>query len=84
MARICQQALTEMEAVAFGTSMATPIAAGSATLVRQYFTDGWYPTGQPNASAAFGPSASLVKAVLIGGHSSCNFMLGHLHQAAAV
>ncbi|KAK9847309.1 hypothetical protein WJX84_004305 [Apatococcus fuscideae] len=49
-----------------GTSMATPIAAGSATLVRQYFTDGWYPTGQPNASAAFAPSASLIKAVLIG------------------
>jgi hypothetical protein len=28
-----------------GTSMATPVTAGSALLVRQYFTDGFYPSG---------------------------------------
>jgi hypothetical protein len=28
-----------------GTSMATPAAASSATIIRQYFTDGYYPTG---------------------------------------
>lgn len=28
-----------------GTSMATPTTAGNAALVRQYFTDGWYPLG---------------------------------------
>eukprot|EP00798_Chlamydomonas_sp_ICE-L_P030068 gene30068-35037_t len=28
-----------------GTSMATPVVAGSAALVRQYFADGFYPTG---------------------------------------
>ena len=49
-----------------GTSMATPIAAGAAILVRQYFTDGWYPGGAANASAAYQPSAALLKAVLLG------------------
>ena len=29
-----------------GTSMAAPIAAGAAVLVRQYFVDGYYPTGE--------------------------------------
>jgi subtilisin family serine protease len=28
-----------------GTSMATPITAGAAALVRQYFMDGYYPSG---------------------------------------
>lgn len=28
-----------------GTSMATTIVAGAAALIRQYFTDGYYPTG---------------------------------------
>lgn len=28
-----------------GTSMATPVVAGSAALVRQYFMDGYYPSG---------------------------------------
>jgi hypothetical protein len=26
--------------------MATPITAGSAALVRQYYMEGWYPTGK--------------------------------------
>ena len=49
-----------------GTSMATPIAAASALLVRQYFTDGWYPTKVPIPANGFNPSGALVKAVLIG------------------
>ena len=32
-----------------GTSMATPITAGGAALVRQYFTEGFYPSGSKNA-----------------------------------
>jgi len=48
-----------------GTSMATPTAAGAATLVRQYFMDGWYPTGSPEPGNAMTPSAALVKAMLI-------------------
>ena len=49
----------------FGTSMATAIAAGTAALVRQYFTDGFYPNGTKNAAASMQPSAALVKAVMI-------------------
>ena len=38
-----------------GTSFATPIAAGLAALVRQYYTDGYYPTGKKNPDNAFNP-----------------------------
>ncbi|MBD3286791.1 S8 family serine peptidase, partial [candidate division WOR-3 bacterium] len=48
-----------------GTSMASPVAAGNAALVRQYFTDGYYPTGTPSYQAGFTPSAALLKATLI-------------------
>lgn len=48
-----------------GTSMACPIAAGNAALVRQYFADGWYPTGTPQNEDKFNPSAALVKGMLI-------------------
>jgi len=50
-----------------GTSMATPIVAGAAAMVRQYFTEGWYPTGQPIAANSFVPSAALLRAMLING-----------------
>ncbi|MCP3978600.1 MAG: S8 family serine peptidase [bacterium] len=50
-----------------GTSMAAPTAAGSATLVRQYFTDGFWPAGAAAASDALTPSAALIKAMLING-----------------
>ncbi|HPQ41800.1 MAG TPA: S8 family serine peptidase, partial [bacterium] len=50
-----------------GTSMACPAAAGSALLVRQYFTDGYYPTGSAVPGNGFSPSAALMKAVMING-----------------
>lgn len=48
-----------------GTSMSCPNLAGSAALVRQYFMDGWYPTGSPVTGNAFTPSASLLRAMLV-------------------
>lgn len=49
----------------YGTSMATPAVSGSALLVRQYFEDGFYPSGTATAPDGFGPSAALVKAMLV-------------------
>jgi hypothetical protein len=50
-----------------GTSMAAPAVAGGAALVRQYFRDGFYPTGVRNANDGFNAPATLVKAVLLNG-----------------
>ena len=50
-----------------GTSMATPIAAGAFTLLRQYFTEGFYPSGEKTSADGFVPSAALLKAVMING-----------------
>lgn len=48
-----------------GTSMASPGVAGMAALVRQYYTDGFYPTGAAVAGRGFIPSAALIKATLL-------------------
>jgi len=48
-----------------GTSMACPVVAGAGVLVRQYFTDGYYPTGEANPEDALVPTGALMKAVLI-------------------
>jgi hypothetical protein len=48
-----------------GTSMAAPGAAGLAALIRQYYTEGWYPGGAPSAADAFTPSAALLRATLV-------------------
>ena len=41
--------------------MATPLVAASATLVRQYFLDGFYPSGAAAVADAHAPSGPLVK-----------------------
>ena len=46
-----------------GTSMSTPGVAGAMALVRQYLTEGWYPTGAPVAANALAPSAALMRAM---------------------
>ena len=48
-----------------GTSMATPVMAGNAALVRQYFQEGFYPSGAANGADAMTPTAATVKAILI-------------------
>ena len=50
-----------------GTSMATPITAGNAALVRQYFTDGWYPLGQKVTANSRKPTGALIKAAIVNG-----------------
>ncbi|TWT42034.1 Alkaline protease precursor [Phycisphaerae bacterium RAS1] len=48
-----------------GTSMACPAVTGAGLLVRQYYTDGYYPSGAAVAEDRFTPSAALVKATLL-------------------
>jgi len=48
-----------------GSSFATPHAAGAAALVRQYFIEGWYPSGLRRSQDAQTPSGALLKAMLI-------------------
>lgn len=48
-----------------GTSFAAPAAAGLALLMRQYFTEGFYPTGSAEASDALVPSGALLRACLV-------------------
>ncbi len=48
-----------------GTSMAAPAIAGCAALTRQYFEDGYYPSGVPTFNDGFTPSGTLIKATLL-------------------
>jgi len=56
---------TLLETAASGTSFSTPVVAGGALLARQYFTDGFYPTGAKNAANGFNPSNALIKAIIL-------------------
>lgn len=50
-----------------GTSMATPAVAGAIALIRQYFTDGFYPTGVKTAANARKPLGAEMKALATNG-----------------
>jgi hypothetical protein len=51
--------------VQVGTSMATPVVSGMASIIRQYFTSGFYPSGAANAPDAFTPTGPLIKSMLL-------------------
>ncbi|RMF76035.1 MAG: hypothetical protein D6738_02390 [Acidobacteria bacterium] len=53
-----------------GTSFAAPLVAGYASLVREYFRTGFYPSGTRTAGDGFEPSAALVKASVLAGARS--------------
>ena len=48
-----------------GTSMACPAVAGASALVRQYYINGYYPSGSPSAADALVPTGALIKATVI-------------------
>jgi hypothetical protein len=48
-----------------GTSMASPAVTGAAALARQYYEEGFYPTGRRWAPHGFTPTGSLLKATLL-------------------
>jgi hypothetical protein len=47
-----------------GTSMATPLAAGAVEKIRQYFIQGYYPSGT-KGGASIDPDESLLRAVIL-------------------
>merc|ERR1712176_29769 len=51
----------------FGTSMSTPIVSGTLAIMRQYFREGFYPTGERNDADSFDPPGVLLKAALLNG-----------------
>jgi len=57
-----------------GTSMATPCGTGAIALIRQYCTEGWYPTGAKVPANGFSPSAALLKAMGI--NAAANVVTG--------
>ena len=50
-----------------GTSMSSPTTAGAAALMRQYFTDGYYPTGVKTAANQRKPLGAEMKATMLNG-----------------
>lgn len=55
-----------------GSSMATPAIAAGAGLVRQYYSEGFYPSGVRQAHNSFTPSGALLKATLLNGTRDMN------------
>ncbi len=60
-----------------GTSMACPAVTASGALVRQYYEEGWYPTGTPRGQDARVPSGALVKATLLNSTVDMTGMSGY-------
>jgi hypothetical protein len=62
---------------ACATSYATPHAAAAAALIRQYFTEGYYPTGTAQPHHAFEPSGALLKSLLIASTTDMTGIAGY-------
>lgn len=60
-----------------GTSFAAPAVAGVAAMVRQYYVDGWYPTGTAQPHHGFTPSGALMKATLVNGTVDATGIAGY-------
>ncbi len=60
-----------------GTSMASPAVAGAAAMVRQYYTDGYYPNGNPIGAFALTPSGALIKATLLNSAADMTGIAGY-------
>ncbi len=60
-----------------GTSMAAPAVSGVATLIREYFVDGYYPGGVANPADAFTPSGPLLKATIANSASDLTSVTGY-------
>jgi hypothetical protein len=60
-----------------GTSMASPAVAGAGLLVRQYFTDGFYPSGAATPADGFVPTGGLVRAVMMNSATDMTGIAGY-------
>jgi hypothetical protein len=67
-----------------GTSFAAPLVAGFAALTRQYYREGFYPSGARDANDGFAPSAALVKASLIAGARNMQGSAGQDYGACLI
>ncbi|HEX9986821.1 MAG TPA: S8 family serine peptidase [Thermoanaerobaculia bacterium] len=66
-----------------GTSWSSPTIAGAAALVRQYYTDGFYPGGAANQANRLMPSAALLKATLIAAAQPVPYRYNGVRRVAA-
>ena len=64
-----------------GTSVACPAVAGIATLVRQYYSDGFYPSGMAHTGDGFTPTGALLKATVINGTTDMTGVDGYPSDA---
>lgn len=60
-----------------GTSMACPAVSGAVALFRQYFTDGYYPTGAPVSGNGFVPTGALLRAMIMNGSVDMTGITGY-------
>jgi hypothetical protein len=63
------------------SSYATPLAAAAAALVRQYFVEGWHPSGTRTPADGLCPSGALLKAVLLNAARRVSTALDHPNDA---